>query len=89
MAVPSDVHPDQAETIIRSEIRDIFADVFQYTGDLQPATAHQDVPRWDSLRHVALIVALETAFGISMSMDEIQEITCVRDIHTVLARHNV
>jgi acyl carrier protein len=77
------------EIAVRPEIVEIFVDVFQFTGDLHPQTAREDVMRWDSLQHVALVAALESTYGISLSMDEMMEITSVRDIHAVLIRHNV
>ncbi len=74
-------------TIVRPEIRKIFADVFQYGEDLYLHTSREDVERWDSLQHVALVAAVESTFGISLSMDEMMEIASVSDIHTILDRH--
>lgn len=71
------------------EIRPIFEEVFQYTGLLSPATSPEEVMRWDSLQHIALVRALEAAFGIRMSMDEMMEIRSVADIENVLRRHGV
>ena len=77
------------ESAVRPEIVEIFADVFQFAGDVRLETSRIDVKRWDSLQHVALVAALESTFGISLSMDEMLEIASVRDIHTILARHGV
>jgi acyl carrier protein len=77
------------EGAVRPEIVEIFADVFQFGGDLRLATSRADVKRWDSLQHVALVAALESTFGISLSMDEMLEIASVRDIQKILARHGV
>jgi acyl carrier protein len=74
---------------VRPQIIEIFAEVFQYHGPVDLAMSREDLARWDSLQHVALVVALENAFGISLSMDEMVEINSVRDIHVVLARHGV
>ncbi|MEJ2116982.1 MAG: acyl carrier protein [Alphaproteobacteria bacterium] len=74
---------------VHPELAGIFADVFQYTGDIKLETSPDDVERWDSLRHIALVTALEDAFSISLSMDEMMEIHSVGDIQTVLARHGV
>ena len=80
IAVKPHVHPD---------IVAIFADVFQYTGEIGPQTAPDDVPRWDSLRHIALVKAIEDTFAIALSMDEMMEIRRVAYISTILARHGV
>jgi acyl carrier protein len=78
-----------AAGIVHPDLTGIFADVFQYSGTLTPETSPDDIPRWDSLRHIALVTAVEDAFSISLSMDEMMEIRCVRDIQAVLARHGV
>lgn len=71
------------------EIAAIFAEVFQHTGPLTRATSPDDIGRWDSLQHIALVRALETTFSIRLSMDEMMEIRSVGDIETVLRRHGV
>ncbi len=74
---------------VRPEIREIFADIFQFGEGLHFHTSHHDVEKWDSLQHIALIAAVESTFAISLSMDEMMEIASVSDIHTVLDRHGV
>ncbi len=72
---------------VRPEIVEIFADVFQFEGPLTAATSTDDIERWDSLQHIALVRALEQTFGVALSMDEMVEIRSVGDIETVLSRH--
>ena len=74
-------------TGVRAEVREIFADVFQFDGRLCLHTSREDVANWDSLQHVALVAALESTFSISLSMDEMMEISSVADIDTILNRH--
>lgn len=76
----SQVHP---------ELPGIFAEVFQYEGEIKPETSPNEIPKWDSLRHIALVTAIEDAFSIQLSMDEIMEMQNVRTIQTVLSRHGV
>jgi acyl carrier protein len=76
-------------TEIRPELPDIFAEVFLFTEPLTLETCPDDVPKWDSLRHVALVTVLEETYSISLSMDEMMEIVSVAAIQDVLARHNV
>jgi len=81
---------DACKTEIRlayPEIISIFEDIFQHTGTLTTATTPDDVERWDSLQHIALIRALETTFAIRLSMDEMMEIRSVGDIENMLRRH--
>ena len=41
---------------------------------------------WDSLNHITLMLALEEAFGISISDDDVVELTSVGTIREYLAR---
>jgi acyl carrier protein len=74
---------------VRPEIEGIFADVFKYNGQITPETSQRDVPKWDSLQHIALVTAIEQSFGISLSMDEMVEMRTVADICKILDRHGV
>lgn len=67
----------------------IFEDVFQHAGPLTSDTSSEQVARWDSLQHIALVRAIETTFAISLSMDEMMEMRTVGDIEAVLRRHGV
>ena len=69
------------------EIVTIFDEVFQHTEALTAATSPDDVERWDSLQHIALIRTIEITFAIQLSMDEMMEIRSVGDIENVLRRH--
>jgi acyl carrier protein len=71
------------------EIATIFETVFDHYGALSPATTPDDVAHWDSQRHIALVIMIETTYGISLSMDEMMEIRSVADIETILDRHGV
>lgn len=44
--------------------------------------AYGDVPEWDSLNHVDLMLRLETDFGVEIGEDEMLELTSVRAIRT-------
>ena len=72
---------------IRPEIVEILEDIFEFDGDISFKTTPEDIPKWDSLKHSALVTTLEQNFDISLSMDEMHEIQSVGDIHTILERH--
>ena len=74
---------------VRPELSEIFADVFEHVGVLTPDTSPNDVERWDSLQHLALVRALEETYELRLSMDEMVEIYSVRGIESVLRRHGV
>ena len=80
---------EQAVRMVRPEIKGLFANVFKYDGEVTPATSRRDVPKWDSLQHLALVAAIEEQFDIALSMDEMVEMRSVKDISNILDRHGV
>jgi acyl carrier protein len=71
---------------LQSPLQDIFRDVFdddklQLRADMSPDT----LPTWDSLGHIRLIAALEDAFELSFTLEEIESMTSVSKILSVLA----
>jgi acyl carrier protein len=65
----------------------IFRDVF---GDaalvVTPELNADDVPAWDSLNHINLIVAIEIEFGFEFTADELGSMTKVGDLLAILVR---
>jgi acyl carrier protein len=74
---------------IRQEIAEIFRDVFEYQGAVAQTTSPDDVDRWDSLQHIALVRAIEEMFQITLSMDEMMELDSAGAIEKLLRRHSV
>lgn len=47
-----------------------------------------DEPKWDSLKHIEIIFAVEGAFGVSFSPDEMAAVGAAADLRAkVLAAH--
>ena len=44
----------------------------------------KDIDTWDSLSHMSLILALEEAYAIQFSMDEIVSMVSVSSIHEIV-----
>jgi acyl carrier protein len=84
------MHPQtRSSDLDYPRLAEVFADVLQHIGPLDRTTSPREVPRWDSLQHIALVTAIERAFGITLSMDEIMEMRSVGAIEAVLRRHGV
>ena len=49
----------------------------------------ENVEAWDSLRQLSLLLALESAYGITITTEEALEMNSVSAIKTVLAKHGV
>lgn len=60
---------------------------------LQPADVKPELTRgsdavdWDSMGHLRLITAVEEAFDIRMTMDEIESITTAAELEDCVAKH--
>jgi acyl carrier protein len=66
-------------------LQELLADIL----DLPPATidddlAMKDVEAWDSLKHMELITAIEAAYGIELTFDEIVSMQSVAAIRRLL-----
>lgn len=62
-------------------IRLIMAQIFQIDAEsIDDATSPDSVERWDSLKHMQLIMALEDEFGIEFADDDIPELLSFRAI---------
>lgn len=77
------------ETTVRPELVEIFRDVFEFEGPIVQQTSPDDVDRWDSLQHIALVRAIEQTFDITLSMDEMMELETAGAIEALLRRHGV
>ena len=51
---------------------------------LTPATTADDVPEWDSMNHVFLVVEIERNFGIKFQTAEMEELRNVGDLARVI-----
>ncbi len=61
---------NQTDTISRLQI--IFDDLFLDPVQLTPTLSAKDVPEWDSLTHISLLLAVEKAFGIRFRVGEVE-----------------
>jgi acyl carrier protein len=57
----------------------------EITDDMSPDT----IESWDSFNGLMLVSELESVFGIKFTMQEIIDVTNVRDIKDALNRHGV
>lgn len=69
------------------KIQRVFREVFE-NSDLSifPDMTAKDVDGWDSFNHINLIVALEEAFGVSFTTEEIGGMTNVGDLVKLLQK---
>ena len=66
-------------------LQTVFNDSFENCPTINMETAKMDIPSWDSMSHLNLILNLEEAFGHSFNIEEIENIKSVSDIFSILA----
>lgn len=50
-------------------------------------TNQTNLPGWDSLAHVRIVVAVEQAFGVQFDVSEIESINSVQGFYDAVTRH--
>ncbi len=57
--------------------------------DINEKLSAEVASNWDSIRHLNLVMALEEAFGVSFSSDELGQLTSYRAIVDALGQRGV
>jgi acyl carrier protein len=75
-----------------STIDDRLTEVFRTTFadesiELSPEMTADDIPAWDSITHIQLIIAVEEEFGINLSMKDLESLDDVGALRAAIARH--
>lgn len=60
------------QTEVIAKLQSVFDAVFLESPVVTPATSAKDVPEWDSLTHIPLMLAVEKAFEIRFRMGEVE-----------------
>ncbi|MCQ2517681.1 MAG: acyl carrier protein [Lachnospiraceae bacterium] len=67
------------------KLNEVFRDVFDDDEiTVCDATTADDIEDWDSLEHINLIVAVETAFGIKFNMGEVNNFRNVGEMADII-----
>ena len=75
---------NQAEVI--AQLQTIFDTVFLEPVVLTPAISAKDVPEWDSLTHISLMVAVEQSFGVRFRVGEVENTKNVGDFADLILK---
>ena len=71
-----------------SDVVALVASVLQVDpGQLSEEDGVETMPAWDSLRIVLLASMIEITYGITLANSDIEQLTSVRAVRDVLARH--
>jgi acyl carrier protein len=74
----------QSEAIAKLQL--IFDDIFLDPPRLSPGLSAKDVPEWDSLIHISLVVAVEKAFQFRFRVGEVASTKNVGEFADLIIR---
>ncbi len=74
-------------TDTKSKLQVVFDKVFLDKVEVTPTLSAKDVPEWDSLTHITLVVAVEKTFGIRFKTGEVERVKNVGEfLHLIQTR---
>ena len=70
---------------LQQTLTEIFQDVFDDDSlSLRPELTAADVPGWDSLNHIRLLVTIERKLNVKFSVTEVADLKTVGDLMKVI-----
>ena len=76
---------DNAEILAR--LTELFREIFDDDAlVLKPEMAAADIPGWDSMNHITIVVAAEQRFGVRFQTSEIEELRDVGEFIALIAK---
>ena len=69
---------------MEEEIKEVFSIVFGKNFSASEKPIYGKTSYWDSLKHIELILSLEEHFEISFSKTEMEEITSIKKVKSLL-----
>ncbi len=74
---------------IKTRLNRVFRDVFDDDSiTIFDAMAAKDIPEWDSLMHIILVVAVEKEFTIRLNAAQVGQLKNVGEMLDLLEKHN-
>jgi len=74
----------------QQNLQEVIAKAFGITpNDITDDLEYQSIPEWDSVSHLVLVTELETAYGISIEMEDVLTMGSVGKIKELLQKYNV
>lgn len=71
---------------LHEQLEEAFRTVFNdHSLALADHMTADDIPAWDSVRHINLVFHIERTFGVRFTTDELANLRCVGDLKKCLA----
>ena len=75
-----------SEATLLPRVNEVFRSVFDDPDlTVSLATTAKDVPDWDSITHITLVIEIEREFNVKFQMAEIEKLRNVGDLVAILA----
>ena len=72
--------------LMEEKIREIMVDILEVSNDqIHSNTTMDSVDTWDSLRHMEMVFAFESEFGVEFEPDELAELTGFKEICSLIS----
>ncbi len=74
-----------SDEALLQRLNEVFRSVFDDpTLTVSPDTTAKDVPGWDSIMHITLVIEVESEFNVKFQMAEIEKLRNVGDLIAML-----
>ncbi len=74
------------QDVLLERLNEVFRSVFDDPDlTVSSATTAKDVPGWDSIVHITLVIEIERTFNVKFQMSEIEKLRNVGDLLSILA----
>jgi acyl carrier protein len=75
---------------LHHQVVSIFSDILQVDVDpLIGDISRKELDAWDSINHLRFVLELEEVFRVSLSDQEVSELTSLREVEALLVRYGV
>ena len=74
------------QTEVIAKMQTIFDDIFLEPPQLSPTLTAKEVPEWDSLIQISLLVAVEKAFSVRFRLGEVESTRNIGEFADLIAR---
>lgn len=71
------------------KLTDVFVETFGIDAETVQGLQYQSIEAWDSVGHMALIAAIEDAFGITMDTDDIIDLSSFEKARQILLKYEL
>ena len=76
---------DQGSII--SKLQCVFDEVFIEPTQVTASLSARDVPEWDSLTHITLVIAVEKTFAVRFRVGEVEKTKNVGEFAELISKH--